>query len=204
MSKTVMPRVLVDVDGVLAQYIRASLLELGRVCGPRDLVEDTAPEWNGWPETFPSWDMFDVFPDERERLVLLDLWYRKGFCRGLEPFPGAQEGITKLQRVAHVVAVTTSMYSPWWHTERTEWLQEHFNIGEGDLIFTPRVKGLKHPIDGDLFIDDKTSTVRTWAAHHPDKQAVLWRRTYNENDVVPGALHTNDWDQVVEAARALA
>jgi 5'(3')-deoxyribonucleotidase len=74
--------------------------------------------------------------------------------------------------------VTTPTHSEFWHYERVEWLNKHFGFKPEEIIFAY----VKHVINSDFIIDDKTETIIEWAQYHPDGLAILWNMTYNQTD----------------------
>lgn len=178
------PRLLLDVDCVLANLLGPLLREVERLGGP---------SWA--PEEFPTWEIFDTL-DTKYRPAIHELWATKGFCRSLEPYPGAVEAVAHLREVSDVLCVTAAVVgSEYWHKERVDWLQEHFDIPHRDVIFAYR----KELVQGEVFVEDKTSTLFEWAARNPGGQGILWEWKYNaESALPPGVIRTNSWDKVAE------
>lgn len=181
-----MKRVLVDVDGVLADFVTSTLEELIEIGGPRMAYED-----------IKTWDMFSCIPHAFHE-GLLTAWRRPGFCAGLDLYPGVVEAIDSIRDVAEVVFVTAPMPdAPHWMWERNWWLKRHFGATERDVVFAVS----KHLVVGDVLVDDKTSNVVSWTKHHPQGLGVLWTQPYNRHDVGERLLHTDSWAEVESLVR---
>jgi 5'(3')-deoxyribonucleotidase len=172
----VMRVVLLDVDGVLADFVGGCLR--GDV-GAEDIR---------------AWDVLESLPAEY-RDEVFESWHREGWCRGLGLYPGAREAVMGLRDVARVLFVTSPMSgAPHWMWERDRWLREHLNATSDEIVFATA----KHHVCGDVFVDDRVANVLDWHRHHPLGLAVLWRQPYNEDADLPSAiLHTDDWSDVM-------
>ncbi len=194
-----MKRVLLDVDGVLADFI-------GRVCA-------TIYNLSGLERTPEQVTEFDfcrslALPADVARLVKRHISEEPGWWSSLEPLPGAVEGVARLREVADVYIVT----SPWnscrtWLHEREAWLATHFGIPHSRVIAC----SAKHLVAGDMLVDDKTETCAAWEheqAHmwqKPDGTqgmtfAVQWQTPHNRRDEWDGKA-TRSWAELVEWAR---
>lgn len=69
-----------------------------------------------------------------------------------------------------------------WAGEREAWLKQHFDLDYNDITFSHA----KHKVHGDIFIDDKPSSLELWQARHPDGVALLWKDVWNRP-------HHNKW-----------
>lgn len=186
------PVVLLDCDGVLANLIGMNLRVLAHAGIVRQHDDVTA------------WDLADCLGlTESERAALKRSWSRPGFCADIPPYPGAAEAVATLREIADVYAVTAPMSSnPTWMHERREWLKAHMGfVGDSDIIQT----SAKHLVRGDLFVEDKASTLQRWAYAWPNGTPVLWRQRYNDNERAPGrGWHVNHWPVVIRLAREIA
>lgn len=177
------PRVLLDVDGVLADFVGPALAwfnaDQGTSFEPHHVTEYSIEKSLGLTK-----QQADRFYKLCSRLPVGD-----------QPvFVGAIEGFTRLSEVADVHIVT----APWlghatWAYERIDWLWRHFQVPYKRVVITPA----KHLVRGDFLVDDKTETLHTWAAEHPNSFAVQWQTPHNRLDSWAG-LSTNDWDWLVE------
>jgi 5'(3')-deoxyribonucleotidase len=117
-----------------------------------------------------------------------------GFARHLDVYPGAIDGVRRLQQIAEVYIVTSPWNSnPTWCHDREAWLERHFGIPHARVIHT----SAKHLIAGDVLVDDKTSTCDQWRAAWPSGVAVLWSTLHNRRDLWDGPC-TSDWDHLIE------
>lgn len=190
-----MKRVLLDVDGVLADFIGSVLATLkvitGEVRHPYEV------------------DRFDFcealsLPPVTARVVKDRISNERGWWSSLSVFPGAVEGVAALRSVADVYIVT----SPWnschtWLHEREAWLKRWFDIPHSRVIAT----SAKHCVAGDVFVDDKTETLVKWDDEQgsmwqmPDgsqgrTRAVQWETPHNRRDEWHGDS-TRSWSQLV-------
>lgn len=143
------PTVLVDCDGVLADFV-------GGVCRE---VNKTIPErvHQFKPKDFTEWDIGRLLPSYWKGIVS-----RPGFCYGLEPYPDAKEGMkTLLDSGAKAIVVTSPWTSDSWISERIEWLRCHFSIDRTNIIFAD--SGHKALIKGDFLIEDNLPTLQDWS-----------------------------------------
>ncbi len=183
-------RVLLDVDGVSADFVQATLDSLVQLGGPRMHHDDVE-----------SWHIFDCIPPEyRDRIS--DEWRKPGWCANIPLYPGAQDGIELLRGItkAEVLFVTTAMEdAPFWMWEREQWLRKYFDANHRTIVFT----AAKYAVDGEVFVDDKLPNVLEWAEHHPHGQAVLWASSTNQHDVFPSNIHrTCSWFEVMRLVSA--
>lgn len=163
-------RVLLDVDGVVADFSGSLLRAIDSSLRPEDITD-----WN----IFKLIEEADGKASARLALSLMDNprhWQSAGLL------PGALQAVEGLkQRGATIYWVT----SPWptchgWDTARRLWLKQYFGGGDGFVITES-----KYLCAGDIFIDDRPENVQSWAKAHPDKQALLFDAPYNRNSALP-------------------
>jgi 5'(3')-deoxyribonucleotidase len=175
------PVVLLDVDGVLGNFIEANLRTL-RSLGVERCHDDVT-----------TYDLEHCLRlDDTTRALMEFRWGLPGFCASIPPYPGAQDAVDRLRTVADVYALTAPMFTATWQHERTEWLVEHFGFRRKDVISTHA----KHLVRGDVFVDDKPSHVEAWQAAHPGGVGILWGRPYNVG-AVGGVRRETEWGAVV-------
>jgi 5'(3')-deoxyribonucleotidase len=183
------PIVLLDCDGVLADFVSAML---------RVVYEVTGEAYR--PEQVTEFDFcraLGLGPTDAGN-VMLAISGRRKFCARLVTYPGARDGVRRLREVADVYIVT----SPWnsnetWTSEREWWLQHYFDIPHGRVIHA----SAKHLVRGDVFVDDKTSIVATWQRWNPDGLALRWNTPHNQRDPWDGRS-TSSWDELIELVAA--
>lgn len=185
-------RVLVDVDGVLADCVGEVVKHLnsGLVDAPYS-VSDVR-----------QWSIANALGVPKEEVD--SIFERPGFVFGMKPYPEARAGMDELRKVADVYIVTsphpTSMT---WCWERMEWLKEHFDIGY-DLVLQGKAK---HIVDGDVLVDDKPANVTNWSVNRRGGLSVLWNQSWNEGDEAQRQLRkarhvrVRGWDPLLDLVR---
>lgn len=173
------PRVLLDCDGILANFIEPCLDVLHTLTDER-YVHDDVKEWAiekslGVPKE--TWDQ--VYTKMQVA----------GFCSSIPLYPGTKDAIAELMSIADLYIVTSPLGGPHWAHEREKWLFEHFGIPAKKVASISS----KYIVAGDVFMDDKTSHLVEWTNHNPDGVAVRWNRLYNAGDEWAG-LQTDKWD----------
>ena len=180
------PHVLLDVDGVLADFVGAVLRK----------VDGMTMEHLPTADEITTMEIFDSLPESvrKWKEVVYEDMGKEGKCLSLAVYPGAKEGVARLREIADVTIVTAPLRgSPTWAYEREAWLWRHFGIERHDIIHTSK----KQLVRGDVFIDDHAGHVASWKRHHPHGAAACWARPYN-HDSVGHACRTNDWDTLLD------
>lgn len=179
------PVVLLDCDGVLADFIGGVLEIVERITGLCFDRHDV--------------DQYDFCAAlgirGMDASLIKQAIAERGFCERLAPLEGARAGVKALHLIADVYVVT----SPWnssetWTHDRESWLWRHFKIPSSRVIHT----SAKHLVCGDVFVDDKTSTVAAWRDAWPDCGAVRWDTPHNANDAWDGTT-CSSWDHLLAA-----
>lgn len=181
------PRILLDVDGVLADFVSAYLDIVERVTGRRYQPHDVT-----------SFDIGESLGLARAESAACKRALGNSPCvaRTLGIYPGAREGVRRLNEIADVYIVTSPWNSnPTWTHDREWWLHEHFRIPHSRIVHT----SAKHLCRGDFLVDDRTETLRQWHVEHPGGIAVQWRTPHNRLDGWNG-ISTCSWDELVALA----
>lgn len=164
-----LPEVLLDIDGVAANFIEGCRPAAERIVG-RTFHHDDIDQWL----IEKALGMDDVQTQELYQHII-----EEGWCRALPAYEHAAESISKIREYATIVPLTAHFHdSKTWAWERDEWIFAHLGISKTDVIHTHR----KFQVDGDVLIDDKPSHLRTWRARRPSRCAILFQRTYNKGD----------------------
>lgn len=172
-------KVLLDVDGVLAAFHVKALAEINDKYGTKLDIN-----------TFPSWHITEGMPPKMQQEVH-DSWRTEGWCLGIPVFESSVMAVQKLREVADVYFLTAQMIdSPYWMWERTQWLKQHFQAQDADIIFTLS----KQMVMGDVLVDDKPENIQHWSEAHPTKTALLWDQSYNRHFDYP--LRVSLWEEV--------
>jgi 5'(3')-deoxyribonucleotidase len=159
-----MRRVLLDVDGVLADFT-AKVIQTARDITGKTLIEGD----------FHDYDVFRTVGREHEDAVR-KAWSSPGWCASLNPYDGASAFVARLRKTHRVYFVTAPMPgAPHWYWERHQWLDSNFGASYRDVIFTTA----KHVVCGDFLVDDKPSNLEEWAVHNPSGTAVVFDQPYN-------------------------
>ena len=183
-----MPRVLLDVDGVLADFVATYLEALALVTNRRRYAAEIT-----------TWSFKDALglSKEVEGKVNAQL-AKEGVASAMPVYSGAVKGVKSLTGVAEVYFVTSPFNSPTWTYDREKWLLKHFGEEMSRrVVHTSQ----KHLVKGDVFVDDKTANVRRWAKEWPLGTPVLWNQPYNQSDHVGYILRCGVWDQICNIAQ---
>jgi len=170
------PRFLVDVDGVLADFLNPCLKIINDLTG-----------WDKKLQDMNSWHIFkslDVPKEIEDRAY--EIMKSPGWCLSLRPISGAVVGIDKLREIGKIYFVTSPMRGPNWTYERTLWLQKFFDAEWDDVIHC----SAKHVCAGDVFIDDKVAHLARWKISHPEGLAIKFESDHNRSET---------WDRVIRS-----
>jgi 5'(3')-deoxyribonucleotidase len=173
------PRVLVDVDDVLTDFIGPAEREVSELLGRAWTVEELPAH---------EWRITSVL-DSVQRAQLVERTGQPEWVAGLVPCPRAQAGIARLLEIAEVVSVTAAIS---WAPTRIPWLEQHFGIPKALQIYTQA----KHVCAGDVMIDDRPENVIRWAQHNPQGFPILWTTRENCRRDVP-LPRSSSWDAIV-------
>jgi 5'(3')-deoxyribonucleotidase len=174
-------RLLLDCDGVLADFTTRVIQLINSVLGTKYTVED-----------IDIGDFCAALGLDRSDSARVKQKIGKtlGFAASILPYPSATaERVAKLQEIADVYIVTSPWNSnPTWVYEREAWLFEHYKIKTSNILHG----SAKYICDGDVFVDDKVEALKEWQDQHPDGVAVKWETLHNSKE--PWPVATNDWD----------
>ncbi len=180
-------RVSLDVDGVLCDFHERCLGLVNTLMG-KQWTKDHIVEW----DLFRS---LKIEPDVEK--LIYQLMATPGWCEQLDVYPGAQEGVAKLQEIADVYVCTSPMDNPHWVFERTRWLKKHFGIDRTRIAHT----SAKHIVSADYFVDDRTSTLREWLECHPGGHAIRWWAASAEHTTFNEGPTMKRWDDLYHFVR---
>lgn len=183
-------RILVDVDGVMADFVTPVVNLVNNELGTDYTAEDI-DEWE-------VLDALDVPPRQRE--LVRKAICSPGFCRGFKVYPGVEKGLAKLRKFGRVIALTAPFESPFWEYERRKWLQEELGFSKHDIMSGSG----KEICDADFLIDDKPSNVINWQEEDfISRRGILLKQTWNV-DAIGQTWHgmvANDWKHLVALIR---
>lgn len=178
------PVVLLDVDGVIANFVDAFLTVTNSLLGTA-FVHDDVTDWD-------IGKSLHLTPSTEARVY--GECAAEGFARLLKPYPDAIEGVRALTDVAEIYFVTSPLEgSPTWTHDREWWLNHYLGYPRSRVIHAKS----KHLVSGDVFVDDNDKNVHAWAKCNPTDYAVLWPQPYNRAD------RGFRWAQLVDLAREI-
>jgi 5'(3')-deoxyribonucleotidase len=165
--------ILLDCDGVLADFLTTVLREAG--------IDRTTKE-------ITDWDLRESLTADEHLRVIRILSDSDDIARKMDVMPGAQAAVDEMRAAGfHIVVVT----SPWdsnktWEHQRRKWLATHFGVKSNNIVSTAS----KHLVDGAVLVDDKVQTVERWRSQR-GRPAVLFRHPYAPPTKEP---HIDVWD----------
>lgn len=178
-------RVLLDCDGVLADFHTPCLEIINELTGKQFAVTD-----------IHEWDLFDALGVTGDvKNATYDRMNSPGWCSKLKPYPGVAQGVAKLREMADVYVVTAPMRGDTWHREREKWLWYHFEIGPKQVVHTSS----KHVVHGDVLIDDRESNLVAWKSDRVNQYgtAIKWvTYPHQKNEYV--GYYYQDWPTMLE------
>lgn len=153
-------RILLDIDGVVANLVGALLEEL------------RAHGFHRREKEVKHHDFVATFNREELKIIRAAM-QRPGFVDGLLMYSGAQGFINELQAMGEVVALTKPYASSMtWVYERQLWCERR---GIRNVVHTDR----KHLVPGDCLIEDHPGNLCEWARAWPGRVGILLSRPWN-------------------------
>jgi 5'(3')-deoxyribonucleotidase len=179
------PRILIDVDGVFADFLTPCLDAVHAVTGRRHS-----------PNEVSEWDIMKALGiDEETGRKVYKSMEVPGLCASIPAYDGAREGVERLRSWAEVWAVTSPFGGEHWMHERDAWLVKNMGFVKRDVL---HVRGeRKHGVYGHALVEDKVATLRAWRDAWPAQLPVLLERYSNANDGWDGCA-ARDWPHLVE------
>lgn len=184
-----MPTVLLDVDGVIADWLQSTL----------DIIEEvTGRRYDRRQVT--HWDTIQCLglSASESGLVSVEL-NRPGLALSLPVLPGAKEAVRELQSIADVHFLTSPNHeSENWVFEREQWLVQN------GFIINPREEvthtSAKYRVRGDYLIDDKTENLQRWATWNPAGKAILWSTPFTPYNHATSLVESR-WEALIDYVR---
>lgn len=184
-----LPRILIDVDGPMADFSEPAREAIYQVTGRRFKASDHV---NGW-------DLFSGLGlSEDETKEVFRVMQVPGLCLGIPTVPGAKEGIAELRKYAEVWAVTSPFGGEHWMHERDAWLVQNMGFHKDQVLHVRAAS--KHGVYGNMLIEDKIDTLKSWKAAWPNENPVLFQFTYNCEGW--DGMSVLDWPSLVTYAAA--
>ena len=181
-------RLLMDCDGVLADFVGGTAKLYNRITG-RKLDPASIKVWD-----FTGSLEFET-PEQREYFE--HLLRSPGFAMHLEPLSGSREAVAILKNLVdlHIVTSPLSDSTTWVH-ERVEWLKLHYGIDKKHIHHSDT----KFVYSGDLFVDDKPEHVRAWDEENPNGMALLWSTPGNQGE--KDVTYIGSWEGLIDLIKS--
>jgi 5'-nucleotidase len=161
-------RILVDMDGVIADWGRAYGESL-------DLFGEDAA---GIPR-HKDQKTFDLHAGrtQTEKDLINAVMIEPGFYSRLDPIPGAKDALKAMVAQGHDVRIVTSPWisNPTCASDKLNWVVKHYGSHWGPRVIITADKTLVH---GDILVDDKPEIK---GAHEPTWEHVLFDQPYNQD-----------------------
>lgn len=178
---------------------RVILCDVDEVCA--DLMTEWVRRYNArWddtlrPEDITDWDIVRFVKPECGSKVYNELRSGDDIYQGVEPIPGALEGIRELRRTARVVFVTSCVAGS--TDNKMRWLFRHGFLPREKTprdFIAARDKAL---VRGDILIDDAPHNVSAFPG-----RTILFSQPHNR--AVAHSARANGWTDVVRLAGELS
>lgn len=180
-----MRHVLVDCDGILADFVSAYLALVREHTG-RDHVHADVTDF----ELHKC-----VTSKDEDTFIWQNLIDRPGFISNMVDLPGAAEAMADLRSFAKVTCLTSPHLGPYWMHERAQWLLAR-GFKKRDIIFASD----KSHVRGDVLIDDRKDNVVDWAKANPSGLAILMDCPWNQGSA-PHCIRARGWQEAVRLVR---
>lgn len=186
------PRILVDCDGILSDFVSPALDLIHSHTGDRHTVDEIT-----------QWDVFAAVGKKEHEHILDAAVEHRRFCETMPLQPGAKEAIDELRNIGDVYIITSPYDARSWVYERTRWLIQHFGFNKKQIANI----SAKFLVPGDVLLDDSDTNLKDWSAEWPTGVTtarplpLLWDRPWNRHVNHPGVNRVDDWDTVVKKVK---
>lgn len=189
------PIVLLDCDGVLADFVKSYLTWLNASAYARPgepYRQDEVHEFDigkalGLPDNM--WVEFSAWLNADETRLQFDVLGSS-----------TVEAVRLLKQNCDVLCLTSPLSDcDLWVARRNTWLKQHFSIKKDDIFHGSR----KELVRGDFLVDDRLDNILRWAEANPLSRGLLFDQPWNRNT---GMLPQNvkrvyDWSEVIRAVQ---
>lgn len=190
--------ILVDVDGVVAQFYQSMLKHVSRIAAVRFYGNEKLANSLRYSDVTTYW-CYDQMPEEHVRIAK-EVTSQDGFWQNLPEVPLAVEAINKLHKQHTVIFVThPTTTCPTWAAARLQWLQRRFPWVTPDSLI---VTAAKQYVDGDVLIEDAAHNLESWLNErylrnpNRDYKGFLFYAPYNRHKKVQYG-----WQGILKALR---
>jgi len=165
-------RLILDVDGVVADFVGHVLRSVGSSRDPAEVDE---------------YDIFKFLTTEQQEEARR-LLSTSEFWLSMPLMPGALEGVRTFQLKGHEIVWATT---PWedcreWDWARRTWIKQHFSARDQDIVTIHE----KQWLTGEFLVDDRPESVLAWQRANAHGVAFLYNAPYNADFLWPQRL---DW-----------
>lgn len=169
------PRLLLDIDGVFANFIDRALVAIHAVTGRHaDAKHDDCT-------TYAMEIAFGLSKEERDKWFALIR--ARDYCSSIPTYPGSRECVERMSKVADIYPLTYPFpRAPWWLIEREDWMRDQLGLDPDRVVYTRR----KYVAAGDILVEDTTTHLIEWKKHHRDGLGIRIARPYNVNEPFDG------------------
>lgn len=181
------PRILVDCDGILSDFVGPTL----------DLIHTHTGDRHHRDEIV-RWDVFQSLGKKEHEHILDTAVQAGGFALNMPLLEGGKEAIERLRELGDVYIVTSPYDAPNWVYERNRWLEKHFGFNKKHVASISD----KFIVEGSVLIDDSDTNLKAWSEHWPDGLPLLFDSPWNRHVEHPGVHRVHDWDTIVEKVKA--
>lgn len=164
------PHYLLDMDGVIADFLSAAIRELNKAYGKNITLEQYARE-------FGQGGIYDYYG-----ITVAEFWQPINDCPNfwseLLPFPWTGRLYNDLRAIGDVTIVTAPSHDPECSKQKLIWLNEHLDVKPTDVFLGHK----KYLMAGNgILIDDYSKNVD--AFKEAGGQAILIPSTWNTNNL---------------------
>lgn len=174
-------RILLDCDGILADFVTPTLNLIESATGDKHTIDEIV-----------FFDIFGALNKKDLEYLLKDAVEQSGWCFNMQILPGAFYAVNNLQELGELFIVTSPFKTKNWHWERTQWLLKHFPIQHQQISFTSS----KQIVKGDALLDDGLKNVVAWKREFPEGLAMIWDYPWNREKCDEDIVRVHNWDEV--------